>query len=64
MKAIAVFLRKSNSVHLADLPKPSVGDVPGGRREGGAAERSGEGKVGGEQASELLPESHAGSVQA
>ena len=31
MKAIAVFPRKPNSVHLADLPKPSVDDVPGGR---------------------------------
>jgi glucose 1-dehydrogenase len=31
MKAIAVFPGKPNSVHLADLPKPSVDDVPGGR---------------------------------
>ncbi|MGH7387974.1 MAG: glucose 1-dehydrogenase [Candidatus Rokuibacteriota bacterium] len=31
MKAVAVFPRKPNSVHLADLPKPSVDDVPGGR---------------------------------
>ena len=31
MKAIAVFPGKPNTVHLADLPKPSVSDVPGGR---------------------------------
>lgn len=31
MKAIAVLPGKPGSVHLADLPKPSVGDVPGGR---------------------------------
>jgi glucose 1-dehydrogenase len=31
MKAIAVFPGKPNSVHLADLPKPSVSDVPDGR---------------------------------
>src|SRR5437867_4048809 len=31
MKAIAVFPGKSNSVHLAELPKPSVNDIPGGR---------------------------------
>ena len=31
MKAIAVFPGKSNSVHLADLPKPSVDEVAGGR---------------------------------
>jgi threonine dehydrogenase-like Zn-dependent dehydrogenase len=31
MKAIAVFPRKPDSVHLADLPKPSVDDIPGGR---------------------------------
>ena len=31
MKAVAVFPRKPDSVHLADLPKPSVDDVPGGR---------------------------------
>ena len=31
MKAVAVFPRKPGSVHLADLPKPSVSDVPGGR---------------------------------
>jgi threonine dehydrogenase-like Zn-dependent dehydrogenase len=31
VKAIAVFPRKPNSAHLADLDKPSVGDVAGGR---------------------------------
>src|SRR2546428_8262026 len=31
MKAIAVFPGKPNSVHLADLPKPSVDEVPRGR---------------------------------
>ena len=31
MKAIAVFPGKSGTVHLADLKKPSVGDVPNGR---------------------------------
>jgi threonine dehydrogenase-like Zn-dependent dehydrogenase len=31
MKAIAVFPGKPNSAHLADLAKPSVSDVPGGR---------------------------------
>src|SRR2546422_7857703 len=31
MKAIAVFPGKPDSVHLADLPKPSVDDVPAGR---------------------------------
>src|SRR3989442_1465110 len=31
MKAIAVLPEKPDSVHLADLPKPSVDDVPGGR---------------------------------
>src|SRR5947209_12567101 len=31
MKAIAVLPGKPDSVHLADLPKPSVDDVPGGR---------------------------------
>ncbi len=31
MKAIAVFPGKPNSVHLADLPKPSVSDIPDGR---------------------------------
>ena len=31
MKAIAVFPGKSGTVHLADLNKPSVDDVPNGR---------------------------------
>ncbi len=31
MKAIAVFPGKPNSIHLAELPKPSLSDVPGGR---------------------------------
>jgi hypothetical protein len=31
MKAIAVIPGKKNSVHLADLAKPSVEDVPNGR---------------------------------
>ena len=31
MKAIAVIPGKPNSVHLADLPQPSVSDVPNGR---------------------------------
>src|SRR5271167_387539 len=31
MKAISVFPGKPNSVHVADLPKPSVNDVPNGR---------------------------------
>lgn len=31
MKAIAVFPGKPNSVHLAELPKPSVDDIPNGR---------------------------------
>ena len=31
MKAIAVFPGKPDSVHLADLPKPSVDEVPDGR---------------------------------
>ena len=31
MKAISVFPGKANSVHLADLNKPSLNDVPGGR---------------------------------
>ncbi len=31
MKAIAVFPGRPGSVHLADLPKPSVNDVPDGR---------------------------------
>jgi threonine dehydrogenase-like Zn-dependent dehydrogenase len=31
MKAIAVIPGKPNSVHLAELPKPSLAEVPGGR---------------------------------
>ena len=31
MKAVAVTPGKPNSVHLAELPKPDVNDVPGGR---------------------------------
>jgi glucose 1-dehydrogenase len=31
MKAIAVFPGKPGSVHLAELPKPNVGDIPNGR---------------------------------
>jgi glucose 1-dehydrogenase len=31
MKAIAVVPGKPNSVHLAELPKPSVDEIPGGR---------------------------------
>jgi glucose 1-dehydrogenase len=31
MKAVAVFPGKPNSVHLADLPKPKLDDVPQGR---------------------------------
>jgi threonine dehydrogenase-like Zn-dependent dehydrogenase len=31
MKAIAVVPGKSNSIHLADLPQPSVDDIPGAR---------------------------------
>jgi glucose 1-dehydrogenase len=31
MKAIAVFPGKPNSVHLAELPKPSVNDLSNGR---------------------------------
>lgn len=31
MKAIAVYPGKPNSVHLEDIPKPSVGDVAGGK---------------------------------
>src|SRR3989442_5160287 len=31
MKAIAVYPGKPNSLHLADLPKPSVKDIPEGR---------------------------------
>src|SRR5437870_5842671 len=31
MKAVAVYPGKPNSIHLAELPKPSVDDVPNGR---------------------------------
>src|SRR5438046_2172369 len=31
MKAIAVYPGKPNSIHLTDLPKPELGDVPSGR---------------------------------
>src|SRR5262249_673768 len=31
MKAIAVFPGKPESIHLAELPKPSVEEIPGGR---------------------------------
>src|ERR1041385_5561895 len=31
MKAVAVFPGKPNSVHLGELPKPKVSDVPNGR---------------------------------
>src|SRR5918994_341216 len=31
MKALAVFPGQPNSVHLAELPKPSVTDIPSGR---------------------------------
>lgn len=31
MKALAVFPGKPNTLHLAELPKPSIDDVPGGR---------------------------------
>src|SRR5213594_3974625 len=31
MKAVAVVPGKPNSVHLADLQKPSVDEIPGGR---------------------------------
>ena len=31
MKAISVFPGKPNSVHVADLPKPSLDQVPNGR---------------------------------
>ena len=31
MKAVAVFPGKPDSVHLTDLPKPSVDEIPGGR---------------------------------
>ncbi len=31
MKAVAVFPGKPDSIHLAELPKPSVSDIPNGR---------------------------------
>src|ERR1700752_5435637 len=31
MKAVSVFLGKPNSVHVAELPEPSLDQVPGGR---------------------------------
>ena len=31
MKAVAVFPGKPNSMHLAQLPKPSINDIPNGR---------------------------------
>jgi threonine dehydrogenase-like Zn-dependent dehydrogenase len=31
MKAMAVVPGKPNSIHLADLPEPSVADIPDGR---------------------------------
>jgi len=31
MKAIAVFPGKPNSIHLTELPKPSLGEIPNGR---------------------------------
>ncbi len=31
MKAVAVFPGKPDSIHLADLPEPSIDDVPDGR---------------------------------
>ncbi len=31
MKAVSVYPRKPNSVHVAELPKPSVDQVPNGR---------------------------------
>ena len=31
MKAVAVFPGRLNSIHLADLPEPSVNDIPNGR---------------------------------
>ena len=31
MKAIAVFPGQPNSMHLAEMPKPSVAEIPGGR---------------------------------
>ena len=31
MKAVAVFPGKEGSAHLAELPRPQLSDVPGGR---------------------------------
>ncbi len=31
MKAVAIIPRKANSSHLREVPKPSVGDIEGGR---------------------------------
>lgn len=31
MKAIAVIPGQANSVHLADIPKPQLTDIPDGR---------------------------------
>jgi hypothetical protein len=31
MKAVAIIPRKGGSIHLREVPKPSVGDVEGGR---------------------------------
>ncbi len=31
MKAVAVLPGKPNSIHLTDLPEPSVDDIPDGR---------------------------------
>ena len=31
MKAMAVYPGKPGSIHLADLPEPSVDDIPNGR---------------------------------
>lgn len=31
MKTIAIIPRKANSIHLREVPKPSVRDVEGGR---------------------------------
>lgn len=31
MKAVAVIPGKSDSIHLAELPKPSVHEIPNGR---------------------------------
>jgi threonine dehydrogenase-like Zn-dependent dehydrogenase len=31
MKAVAIIPRKANSIHLREVPKPSVGDIEGGR---------------------------------